>query len=245
MGDIEFKEIPPSSVKCNSFGMPILGEMYKHMFDHCPDARTYTYINGDLISTHDNFVATVNHLFPDRYTKLGEFLMVGRRTNVPWSEEYDASNKDFDFKKHFRSGEMMNHNAIDYFTITKDAFDWENIPKFVVGRSAYDQWLLEHIWGQSWGVDKNKMYPYVEMVDATGTVQMIHQSVASGWKGKYTWGGDAAKDPNDEYYNFNLAKDGNRLRRFAHGHTDNAFWETSWDEKEHIRVRHKFLNIVW
>lgn len=122
--------------------------MYKHVFDRCPDARTCTYINGDLISTHDDFVATVAHLFPDRYAKLGEFLMVDRRTNVPWSEEYGAFIEDFDFKKHFDSGKMMQWMISHSPRVQSIEKIYQSLGSDILHTIIIGSWSIS-IWGQS------------------------------------------------------------------------------------------------
>jgi len=228
MDRVEFKDVMTSSVNTNLYGMPYIGDMFTHMMDACPDARTYTYINGDIIGTH-GFIETI-----DAVLKIGEFLMVGRRTNVPWLETYDSTHEDFDFEAHFNRGELFLPNAIDYFTITKSAIDWDSTPPFVVGRAGYDNWLVEEM---GW---RNKK---VALVDATQTAQMIHQTDGGG---QFSWGGGTAKEKADELYNLRLAKAGNPRRRFAHGNTYNAEWETVRDTAQgRIIVRHKQFKLVW
>ena len=34
--------------------------------------------------------------------------------------------------------------AIDYFITHSNRFPWQQIPPFVIGRSAYDNWLVSH-----------------------------------------------------------------------------------------------------
>jgi len=235
MDEVEFIDmtILPSVGK-NKFGMPLLRDMYVVAMDLCPDARTYTYLNGDIIGSYDGFVKTLNFLFPG-YNTLGRFLLVGRRTNVPWSESssHDCSSSDFDFEAVAATGELFDPDAEDYFTVTKDTFDWRNMPPFVIGRPGYDNWLVQTAWFD----------PNINLVDGTATAQMIHQTDEAG---AYSWGGgDGAHDNkqrqrNDVWYNMDLV----HKRVFLLGKTWHAHWAT-FSENGTLHVRRKDLGIVW
>ena len=191
-----------SNAKTNEHGVPILGDMYTKMFQKCPDAQTYTYVNGDIIGTSD-FVETIEAVQP-----IGDFLMVGKRTNVPWSESHDANHANFNFDAHFKRGVLSRPDAQDYFTVTKNAIDWKTIPQFFVGRPGYDNWLVDHIYHNS----------KVALIDATKTISVIHQTDADG---NAAQGGNMVKSSNDKEYNRLIGKG-----QWDHGRTDYAEWET-------------------
>lgn len=200
MNDVTFKVI--ANAKTNEHGVPILGDMYTKMFHTCPDAQTYTYVNGDIMGTSD-FVETLEAVQP-----IGDFLMVGKRTNVPWSENHDAKHTNFNFDSHFRRGALFRSDAQDYFTVTKNAIDWKTIPPFVVGRPGYDNWLVDHIYHNS----------KVALIDATKTISVIHQTDAEG---NVAQGGKMVKSSSDREYNRLIGKG-----QWDHGRTTHAEWET-------------------
>ena len=200
MNKVTFEVI--SNMATNEHGVPILGDMYTKMFQKCPDAQTYTYVNGDIMATSD-FVETI-----EAVQSIGNFLMVGKRTNVPWSENHDAEHANFNFDWHFRRGALFRSDAQDYFTVTKNAIDWKTIPPFVVGRPGYDNWLVDHIYHNS----------KVALIDATKTISVIHQTDAEG---NVAQGGKMVKSSSDREYNRLIGKG-----QWDHGRTGHAEWET-------------------
>ena len=134
--------------------------------------------------------------------------MVGKRTNVNWSEEHNAKHANFNFDAHFTRGALFRTDAQDYFTVTKNAIDWNKIPPFVIGRPGYDNWLVDHIYHNS----------KVALIDATKTVSMIHQTDADG---NAAQGGKMVKSSNDREYNRRIGKG-----QWDHGNTYHAEWET-------------------
>lgn len=200
MNKVTFEVI--ANAKTNKHGVPILGDMYTKMFQKCPDAQTYTYVNGDIMGTTD-FVETI-----EAVQSIGDFLMVGKRTNVQWSEKHDAKHTNFNFDTHFKRGALFRSDAQDYFTVTKNAIDWNQIPPFVIGRAAYDNWLVDHIYHN----------PKVALIDASKTISAIHQTDSEG---NYAQGGKMAKSSSDRNYNRRIGKG-----KWDHGRTTNAEWET-------------------
>jgi len=227
MDEVEFIDMTTlPSVGRNQFGMPVLRDMYVVAMDLCPHALTYTYLNGDIIGTYDGFVKTLNSLFHHGYNKLGRFLLVGRRTEVPWSlaSSHDCSSSDFDFEALVPDGVLGPIYAEDYFTVTKDTFDWENVPPFVIGRRAYDSWLVMTAYED----------PSILLIDVTLTAPMIHQNDEAGGR---SWGhmvGARQQSDEDARYNLILL----HSDRFSHSKTSNAQWET-FTESGTIRVRNK------
>eukprot|EP00581_Thalassiosira_minuscula_P012924 CAMPEP_0183719762 /NCGR_PEP_ID=MMETSP0737-20130205/12573_1 /TAXON_ID=385413 /ORGANISM="Thalassiosira miniscula, Strain CCMP1093" /LENGTH=319 /DNA_ID=CAMNT_0025949507 /DNA_START=149 /DNA_END=1105 /DNA_ORIENTATION=- len=199
MANVTFQALMPNSpsfpsVQNNSFGMPVLGSMYLTMMERCPNATSYTYINGDIIARQRDFLDTIESVL-----KLGrEFLIVGIRTNVPWSLNapfdatllHDNGNNNFNFTTHLTNGQPFNPMAEDYFIVSKNAIDWANIPPFVIGRAAYDNWIVEH----------TNLQPHVDVVDATNTLPVIH---IDDEKGDFSWGDGQEEDKeiNDIWYN--------------------------------------------
>lgn len=202
MEGVTFEVISVSNT--NEHGVPILGDMFLKMMSKCPNAASYTYINGDIIGRED-MVETLEVV-----RTLGDFLMVGRRTNVAWSEssEFDSAHPDFDFDSHFENGALFRTDAQDYFSVTRNAIDWNAIPPFVIGRPGYDNWLVDHIYHN----------PKVALVDATQTVAVIHQTDHDG---NSAHGGSMARSKEDTQYNRRIGKG-----QWDHGRTSHAEWET-------------------
>jgi FkbM family methyltransferase len=198
--DVNFIDI--KNTKTNMYNVPILGDMYKFVFNKCPNAKTYTYINGDILGKQD-FIETLNVVQP-----IGDFLMIGKRTNVEWSDNIDSSHPDFDFDVHFKNGALFRSDAQDYFTVTKNAINWDNIPPFVIGRPGYDNWLVDHIYHNN----------NVALIDGTKTVSIIHQT---GNDGNFAHGGKKVKSSSDKEYNRRIGKG-----QWDHGETHHAEWET-------------------
>ena len=193
--------------KNNKHGVPILKYMYMDMIRECPASKTFTYINGDVLGSYD-FVMTIDALLR---AGLGDFLMVGRRTNSDWDESYSVLHKNFSFDEHFERGSLFATNAQDYFTVTKNAIDWNAIPSFVIGRPGYDNWLVDYVYHK----------PKVALVDATRTVRMLHQTDGDGNSAQ---GGKMVKSSADKEYNRILGKG-----QWDHGRTTHAEWKTSYD----------------
>ena len=55
------------------------------------------------------------------------------------------------------SGKLFANDAEDYFIYSRGGEDWSHIPDFVVGRRAYDNWLVDHAYHD----------PLVDLVDGT------------------------------------------------------------------------------
>ncbi len=62
-------------------------------------------------------------------------------------------------------------DAQDFFVIIPGSFDWDVIPDFVVGRPAYDNWLVDYAFHQP-----------IDSVDVSATLHAIHQSGEDGDK---------------------------------------------------------------
>ena len=66
-------------------------------------------------------------------------------------------------------GAVFQDNAQDYFFITRGTWRWEDIPDFVPGRAAYDNWLVDHSYRDQ-----------VESINVSRCVAAIHQTGSDG-----------------------------------------------------------------
>ena len=65
-------------------------------------------------------------------------------------------------------------DAQDFFIVTRNGFPWDSIPDFIIGRPAYDNWLVDYVYHN--GIDG---------VDVTKTVHAIHQTGTDGNKASH------------------------------------------------------------
>jgi hypothetical protein len=98
-------------------------------------------------------------------------MVVGKRTDV----EFQFTNEhlvrgdiglasDEDVTALAAKGEIYQSDAEDYFIYSRGAEDWAHVPDFVVGRRAYDNWLVDHAYHDA----------QVDLIDATSTVLALH-----------------------------------------------------------------------
>ena len=196
-----------NQVETNIHGTPVLRSMYLEAFRTHPNADTYTYVNGDLL-TDDGFVRTADAVVWASRTKIlpPRFLVVGQRTNVDWVGK-TAPN---DFEKHMGEGKLFQKDAQDYFIVTKDTFDWRTeIPAFVIGRPAYDNWLVNRAYHDA----------KVALIDATGSIRVIHQT---DHQGNYAWKKSAGESHNRDLGN----------REWDHGTVDHSEYTTFETDSE-------------
>jgi len=117
------------------------------------------------------------------FAKNGVFI-IGRRNNLNVSssdaEEFRDNNGIMNISnvdKLVASGSpvlvkgmrLFSTFAIDYFVTTRDGYPWADIPDFVIGRPAYDNWLVT-----------NALLRDLAVVDATETILAIHQTDRDG-----------------------------------------------------------------
>lgn len=106
-------------------------------------------------------------------------LLVGRRTNVLYNGQRLAS--DDDVKALAAShGRLFQTDAQDYFFYSRGAENWSHLPDFVVGRRAYDNWLVDHAFH-----DAN-----IALVDASRTILALHLTSKDGNKAGHRKGVD-------------------------------------------------------
>lgn len=108
-----------------------------------------------------------------------------------------------------RKGKIFRPDAEDFFIITPGSFDYETMPDFVIGRPAYDNQLVDHVY------HKNETH---SLIDVSKTVTAIHQTGADGNKA-----GHNTSRP-DIRWNLQYKNEW----RFDHQTTIHANWETRW-----------------
>ena len=83
---VSFVAVPPAHTIRNRFGLPTLASLYNYTRSLCPNATTYTFINGDIL-LDAGFLPTVEAVIEwkkHNEPQMPEFLIVGPRIDVPW-----------------------------------------------------------------------------------------------------------------------------------------------------------------
>ena len=161
-------------VEANEHGTPKLKPMFRKMMEltnkKCGppvDIVFEGYANGDIVFAQ-SMLSTIETLRSGWRKAINDgtrkgVLLVGRRTNVDYKGENLASD---DALLHFavKRGKIFPSYAQDYFMYSRSATglgnDWHEVPDFVVGRLAYDNWLVDHAYHDA----------RMDLVDGTETV---------------------------------------------------------------------------
>ncbi len=153
-------------------------------------SRFYGFANGDIIFP-DGLLETLCYLHNNIPWK--RYMLTARRINVNMSEIPTTSLRDAQKMHNVRKrGRLFIPNALDLFVVSGDSYPWAQVPPFVIGRIAYDNWLLAN------GLMRN-----ISIVDVTRTVPLLHQTDHEGNNA----GRDKVKDVSDKQRNVDLLKD--------------------------------------
>ena len=109
---------------------------------------------------------------------LGRTLVVGRRTNVLLGNDSLLYLPENVTQSARQRGQLFREDAEDYFFIAFNDFPWDLVADIVVGRPAYDNYLVALAIQQS-----------VSVVDGTATLLAVHQTDQDG-----NFAGHANKD---------------------------------------------------
>jgi hypothetical protein len=200
-------------VQVNKFDVPVFRSFFLQAEALAPDARSYTYVNGDILP-EPTFFQTVDAWLEQQAFE--PFLMVGQRTNVEWQVHYDVQ----DFDKLFQQGELFVEYAEDYFVVSNDTIAWEQIPPFVIGRRAYDNWLVAYA----------HFHQNITLIDITQTTRVIHQTDEEG---NVAHGGNMNKNKADREYNIQFLEE--RIKHYVkYGSISIAEYFSSWDPNQTI-----------
>ena len=97
---------------------------------------------------------------------LGRTMVVGRRTNVLLGNNTHLLYQPEHVTKLARQrGRLFGADAEDYFFIAFNDFPWNRVPNVIIGRPAYDNFLVGR------AIQEN-----VTVVDATATLLAFHQT---------------------------------------------------------------------
>ncbi|KAJ4460357.1 hypothetical protein PAPYR_3372 [Paratrimastix pyriformis] len=165
-------------------GVPFLRSVFSMSEDHLrynlPSTPLAMYTNGDIMFFPD-LLQTAEACLDFARAQGKSLLVTGRRVNIypeqvpllstpegldspsPISEEWFL---DPDTPADIRErGELFTNDAQDYFLFTPGLFDYPKVPEFMLGRVAFDNWL---VWYGNYQPDK------VVIIDATRTLTAMH-----------------------------------------------------------------------
>ena len=133
----------------------------------------YGFANGDIM--FDNGIVESVKSTLDQMKSTQEIMIIGGRRNFRFENSTTilAMEGMHDLKKIPTS-----IWAEDYFLIKQNRFPWKSVPKVVVGRPGYDNFIVSHALANN-----------VSVVDATSTILAIHlvgtDGLNSGFKHKH------------------------------------------------------------
>jgi hypothetical protein len=148
-----------SNVEKNEFGTPLIDSIFKLGLSYSNENDILCYINTDII-LDEKFSEMINNIH-DFIEENKNFLISGIRTNI--YELVDFENND-QWKKQIKKFEDHRPTAIDYFIFSKNTYDINQIPKFAIGKFAFDNWLLNYV--------IMKKYP---TINCSNCVKVYHQ----------------------------------------------------------------------
>ncbi|WAR13380.1 hypothetical protein MAR_027560 [Mya arenaria] len=151
--------IPKSSIN----GLPVLKDMFKVIKDTYK-STFYGYANSDILFT-SNLVETLVHVYYDSFYSDNTTLVTGMRTNIVNLTEEEFSTQTTLLNAVSTRGQLYMTSAEDYFIYAAE-YSWSDMPEFVVGLIAYDNWLV-----------LNSRYREDHVIDASRTVTAAHHTV--------------------------------------------------------------------
>ena len=219
-----------SITKTNVFGMPVLNQMFIQAMEYS-SSFFYGFTNGDMLYPRYDLIRNLDIIkgLIERGELDGNVLIIGSRRNVLHLSEYTVQS-DADIYGLVEEGELHQPDAQDFLFVTRTSFDWHIVPDFVVGRPAYDNWLVDFAYHRDYSV-----------IDLTQTLVAIHQTGADG-KSASHWSAHGL----DKKWNYYLAK--GRLdhgtiefaqfvsgfREYKRGDTRDRYWTLTHKQRPHF-----------
>ncbi|XP_060596812.1 uncharacterized protein LOC132750783 [Ruditapes philippinarum] len=147
-------------------GIPILKYMYIDVM-RLFKSTFYAYSNADILFT-DTLIYTLFSLKEYMKHISMPILVVGKRHNVNFLTMSEGLSWKSITQVAQMRGKLFNGFAEDYF-ITTPEYPWRDIAEVVIGRPAYDNWLVYR---------SRKLQ--VNVIDSTNTILAVHQTTGSG-----------------------------------------------------------------
>ncbi|CAH1783087.1 unnamed protein product [Owenia fusiformis] len=135
-------------------------------------SKLYAYCNGDIIfhgAMFDASLLAVMHFTTEN--NLQEFMIYGGRREMPFFKQNQAktlkTGNDTEILNLGRQSRVKHIIALDYFICSKDSFNWQQFPDFLVSVQAFDTFLA---------IYSNKIG--IATFDVTLTSIVVHQAGA-------------------------------------------------------------------
>jgi hypothetical protein len=158
----------------NPHGTPYLHDMFNRAFA-ATDSYFGMYANGDILFSED-FVTTMCSLKAaiDHGALRDRILVVGKRLNHPLERDHQITTDKEQHTQYIldwaKTSGLFNADAQDYFAVTRTTWNWNRMPKYVIGRPAYDNCLVHQA---------VKDY-YIDTLDASLSIHAVHQTGKDG-----------------------------------------------------------------
>ena len=147
-------------------GIPVLKFMFEDVMSTY-NTTFYGYSNSDILYSN-SLVETLTWISNASVDLKKPVMIVGKRTNVIYVKENDTTSWTKLHAVATRRGKLFVGRAEDYF-ITSRPYPWKDIAEVVIGRPAYDNWLVYNA----------RTYNHT-VIDATKTLLAVHQTTRAG-----------------------------------------------------------------
>jgi hypothetical protein len=164
----------------NQYGTPLLSDLFARA-----EARAtqdmLAYVNADIVLPSE-FTPAIEKT----RQAFGNFLAVGRRTNLEVGEAIDFSNGwEGELKKRTqREGLLESHTGIDFFVFPRGTY--RDVPPLAIGRVWFDQWCIKYA--------RENGLPVIDLTPFVPIVHQLHEynHVAGGKE--WVYGGAEANE---------------------------------------------------
>ncbi|KAK3092857.1 hypothetical protein FSP39_007986 [Pinctada imbricata] len=148
-------------------GAPVLRTMFETVMKNF-NSTFYGYANGDILFA-DNMIDTLSSIYT-KFSAKEDIFITGRRYNVDHVSPKEAASLPNVHTVAKTRGALFEIHSEDYFIASK-SFPWDTVPDLVVGRPAYDNWIVAHA-----------RCINATVIDTTDTLTAVHQTTEKGNK---------------------------------------------------------------
>ena len=210
--DLGWKVLPITHYSCGK--VPVLKTMFLKTQKHF-EGSLYGFANSDILfdnSLKENLETMLSY---DTLLKDRPCLITGRRLNVNFRKNLFVQSET-NLSSLSNKGSLSRVWGEDYF-ITNKLFPWKTVPDMVIGRVAFDNYLVM--------IGRRQK---VRLIDTTRTLTAVHQTTSDGDMA-------GSKRPNAKC-NVNLINKVKKNQHFRQGYVDCIELETRRDYKNYISV---------
>lgn len=215
-----WKVLPITHYSCGK--VPVLKTMFLESQKHF-DSLLYGFANSDILFDGTLKENLQKMLSFDMLIKDKPCLITGRRVNVNFRSNLIVQDEHH-LHNLTKKGSLSRVWGEDYF-ITSKHFPWNVVPNMVIGRVAFDNYLVM--------VGRQEK---VRLIDTTNTLTAIHQTTSDGDMA-------GAKRPNSKC-NVKLINHLKLNQHFRQGYVDCIDLETRRDYRNDISVIKRFIPAV-